>query len=142
MRKPSFVVLASVVLASCQDLPSSPQIEKRSDTSLEQDNSYIVVLKPGSGVPTPIVRNMIGNLGGTVDYTYTSALNGYAAHLSDAAVATLRARPDVQLVERDEVMTINSGGVQASAVWGLDRLDQARAKETHLEEGFSLLPPT
>ncbi|MEO7363608.1 MAG: S8 family serine peptidase, partial [Gemmatimonadaceae bacterium] len=83
------------------------------------------MLKPTSGLPTPIVRNMIGNLGGTVDYTYTSALNGYAAHLSDAAVATLRARPDVQMVERDEVMTINGGGVQAPAAWGLDRLDQA-----------------
>ena len=124
MRKPSFVVLASVVLASCQDLPSSPQLTQRLENSQLENNSYIVVLKPTSGGLTPIVRNMIGNLGGQVDFTYTSAIKGYAVHMSDAAAETLRARPEVQLVERDEVMTINGGGVQSPAAWGLDRLDQ------------------
>ncbi|MEP6835505.1 MAG: S8 family serine peptidase [Gemmatimonas sp.] len=125
MRKLSFVVLASVVLASCQDLPSSPELAKRSENSITENGSYIVVLKPGMSALTPIMRNMIGAAGGQVDYTYTTALNGFAAHMSDAAAANLRARPEVQLVEVDQVMTVSGGGVQSPAVWGLDRLDQA-----------------
>ena len=124
MRKLSFVVLASIVLAGCQDMPSAPELTKRSESSVADNGAYIVVLKPGNGELRPMMRNMIGNLGGQIDYTYTSALSGYAVRMSDASAEALRARPEVALVERDEIMTVNGGGVQSPVGWGLDRLDQ------------------
>lgn len=125
MRKLSFVVLASVVLASCQDATTAPVLASRQDSSPQQVGSYIVVLKPGMSSLAPITRNMIGSAGAQVDYTYTSALNGYAARMTAAAAATLAARPEVQFVEPDRILSINGGGLQSPVTWGLDRLDQA-----------------
>ncbi|MEO7998742.1 MAG: S8 family peptidase, partial [Gemmatimonadaceae bacterium] len=125
MRKLSFVVLASFVLASCQDVTTVPVLESRQDVAAQQVGSYIVVLKPGMSALAPITRSMIGNAGAQVDYTYTSALNGYAARMSASAAAALAARPEVQFVEPDGMMTATGGGIQSPATWGLDRLDQA-----------------
>lgn len=124
MRKLSFVVLASFVLTSCQDASTAPVLESRQDSSPLQVGSYIVVLKPGMSAIAPITRNMIGTVGAQVDYTYTSALNGYAARMTAAAAATLATRPEVQFVEPDRILSINGGGLQSPVTWGLDRLDQ------------------
>jgi subtilisin family serine protease len=130
VRKLSFVVLASIVLAGCQDGSTSPEFAQRSDVaaapvSASQDNAYIVVLKPGRSALTPIMRNMVGAVGGNVEYTYANALNGYVATMTESEAASLRTRSDVALVEKDEIISINGGGVQSPAIWGLDRLDQA-----------------
>ncbi|MGV3710542.1 MAG: S8 family serine peptidase [Gemmatimonas sp.] len=128
MRKLSFVVLASIVLAGCQDGSTSPEFAQRSDIvaapNTTQDNSYIVVLKPGRKSLTPVMRNMIGEVGGEVEYTYANAINGYVATMSESEAASLRTRSDVALVEKDEIISINGGGIQSPAIWGLDRLDQ------------------
>lgn len=130
MRKLSFVMLAGFVLAGCQDVTTAPVFESRQDVSAAQQSatqvgSYIVVLKPGMSALAPMTRSMIGTAGATVDYTYTSALNGYAARMTAAAAATLAARPEVQFVEPDRILSINGGGIQSPVTWGLDRLDQA-----------------
>lgn len=125
MRKLSFVVLASAVLASCSDVTTAPVLESRQDLSQFQVGSYIVVLKPGMSALAPVARSMIGNAGASVDYTYTSALNGYAARMTAAAAATLANRPEVAFVEPDRVLSISGGGIQSPVTWGLDRLDQA-----------------
>ena len=125
MRKLSFVVLASVVLASCQDATTAPALNARQDLSQFQVGSYIVVLKPGMSALAPVARSMVGGAGATIDYTYSSALNGYAARMTAAAAASLAARPEVAFVEPDQVLSVNGGGIQSPATWGLDRLDQA-----------------
>src|SRR5690606_22090571 len=70
-------------------------------------------------------------LGGTVQYTYSSALRGYAATLSDAALATVRADSAVAYVEADRVASLDDtpagdreGKKQKNATWGIDRVDQ------------------
>ena len=125
MRKLSFVVLAGFVLASCQDSPSAPEGSSRANNfPTLQTSSYVVVLKPGASADAPSMRNMMAAVS-TVDFTYTAAINGYAARMTAAAAASLQNNPDVLLVELDAPVSINAGGVQSPATWGLDRLDQA-----------------
>jgi len=125
VRKLSFVVLAGFVLASCQDSPSAPEGSSRANNfPTLQTSSYVVVLKPGASADAPSMRNMMAAVS-TVDFTYTAAINGYAARMTAAAAASLQNNPDVLLVELDAPVSINAGGVQSPATWGLDRLDQA-----------------
>ena len=53
---------------------------------------------------------------------YAHALRGFAAAMSDADAAALRADPEVALVEQDQIVTIDA--VQTGATWGIDRIDQ------------------
>ncbi|MEP6765672.1 MAG: S8 family serine peptidase [Gemmatimonadaceae bacterium] len=125
MRKLSFALLSSFVLASCQDAPTSPVVQSRSDaqpTGSPTDSSYIVVFRASSNGLHPIVSDMVARVGGTLEYTYTSALDGFAARMSEAAADEMRARSDVALVELDKDVSI--GTVQSGATWGIDRLDQ------------------
>ncbi|KDR86145.1 hypothetical protein GALMADRAFT_261704 [Galerina marginata CBS 339.88] len=50
-------------------------------------------------------------------------LNGFAGHLDDAALATLRASPDVEFVAEDGIM--HTMTTQTNAPWGLSRLSSA-----------------
>ena len=59
---------------------------------------------------------------GVLRRTFARAVTGFAAQLTDAAAAALRADPAVALVEPDPV--VYASGVQVGAPWGLDRLDQ------------------
>ncbi|SOC57790.1 Serine protease, subtilisin family [Ornithinimicrobium cerasi] len=56
-----------------------------------------------------------------VSHAYT-ALGGYAATLTPAQLAELRADPDVAWVEPDTVVSLDA--TQTGATWGLDRIDQ------------------
>lgn len=62
---------------------------------------------------------------GILRRTFGYAVQGFAAQLSDSAAAALRADPDVALIEPDRVVHASAGGVESSAPWGLDRIDQA-----------------
>ena len=53
---------------------------------------------------------------------YHSALTGFSAQMSDAAVEELRAHPDVAYIEANKTFTIAED--QSPATWGLDRIDQ------------------
>ena len=59
--------------------------------------------------------------GAKVTHTYT-ALGGYAAQLTAAQLAELRADPEVAFVQEDGVVSIDD--TQSGATWGLDRVDQ------------------
>jgi subtilisin family serine protease len=55
-------------------------------------------------------------------HVYRNAIKGFAADLSDAEVAELRADPDVAYVEPDQVYRATT--TQSGATWGIDRIDQ------------------
>jgi hypothetical protein len=62
---------------------------------------------------------------------YERALFGYAAQLSDAALAQVRADPDVAYVAQDGVVrAVQTGGTQSDPPWGLDRIDQRSLPRT------------
>ncbi|MGC5360763.1 S8 family peptidase [Streptomyces sp. DT24] len=87
--------------------------------------SYLVTLRKDAGFQASTARGkqLIGEYGGKVRRTYTSALNGYAATLSSSQAERLAADPAVATVEQDQ--KVHATGTQNNAPWGLDRIDQA-----------------
>lgn len=59
---------------------------------------------------------------GKVVRTYHKALYGFLMRMDANYMAQLRADPDVDFIEQDQIISINA--VQSNATWGLDRLDQ------------------
>ncbi|MFE4059172.1 S8 family peptidase [Streptomyces sp. NPDC059096] len=88
--------------------------------------SYIVTLKKSSGLKAASApgREVVSEYGGTVERTYTAALNGYAANLSATQARRLAADPAVDQVFQDR--TVRALATQTNPPsWGLDRIDQA-----------------
>jgi subtilisin family serine protease len=97
---------------------------------------YIIIFKEegGTAAATRKVRNaaaaaqsmaaqrLVQQLGGRVDHVYTSAVTGFSAALSPAALERLRAMPGVALIEADQEGTIAT--VQNNPPTGLDRVSE------------------
>ncbi len=82
---------------------------------------YIVVLK--ADTRSAVVANAHArSAGARVLAVYGAALKGYAARLTPAQLATVRADPRVAFVEADRTVSIAT--TQTNAPWGLDRIDQ------------------
>ncbi|HEY3221192.1 MAG TPA: S8 family peptidase [Gemmatimonadales bacterium] len=87
---------------------------------------YIVVFGPAVADPAGLASQLVRASGGTLRFTYTSALKGFAAKLPDAAARALARNPLVAYVEPDQVY--HSDETEAmdenGDPWGLDRIDQ------------------
>ncbi len=83
---------------------------------------YIVVFNDNVGNPRSEAEAMVRGNNGRLHHVYTNTLKGFAATLPEAAVQALRQHPNVNYVEQDQTVSLN--GLQASATWGLDRIDQ------------------
>ena len=81
---------------------------------------YIVVLKDGRS--SPAAAKYARTRGAQVLAVYGRALDGYAARLTGAELAAVRADPRVAYVEADRTVSIAT--TQTNAPWGLDRIDQ------------------
>jgi subtilisin family serine protease len=89
--------------------------------------SYIVMLKSGLATTSAqavgqAAGDLAGRYGGAVHYTYTSAMQGFNATMSESAARQLAADPRVALVEQDSV--VHTDVTQTGATWGIDRVDQ------------------
>ncbi|MFC3994458.1 S8 family peptidase [Nocardiopsis sediminis] len=80
------------------------------------EGQYIVVLEDGVSAAS-VTASDFGIRSEAVEHTYTNAINGFSAELSETEVTDVRANSSVAFVE--EV-----GTVQATETWGLDRIDQ------------------
>jgi len=78
---------------------------------------YIVVLKAGSDP-----RSVAAVAGVTARYTYTAALNGFAATLNPGQLTALQQNPNVSYIEQDAEVSLET--TQSGATWGIDRIDQ------------------
>ncbi|MCW2639992.1 MAG: serine protease, partial [Dactylosporangium sp.] len=89
-------------------------------------DSYIVVLKDKSAQAATIqstAASLARVHGGVVTRTYTNALKGYAARMSEAQAKILAAQPEVAYVEQNH--TVKATDTQSNPPsWGLDRIDQ------------------
>ncbi|MBB5954881.1 subtilisin family serine protease [Saccharothrix tamanrassetensis] len=84
-------------------------------------DSYIVVLKDAG---THSVTALSAKYQANVKHTYTSALRGFSATMTEAQARKLAADPSVSYVQQDAEVKL-SGTQAPTPSWGLDRIDQA-----------------
>src|SRR5437879_13721524 len=131
MRHPArfALIAAAVSLAACHE-PSSPTQPRSGGLGRALlgvvAGRYIVVFQDAVTDPAGLAQSLVSAYGGSLSQTYTSALKGFAASLSDAAVAALRQNPLVAYIETDQlVQTDGTEQMDANGdPWGLDRIDQ------------------
>ncbi|MEO8639149.1 MAG: S8 family serine peptidase [Chloroflexota bacterium] len=82
----------------------------------------IVVFRDSVADPAAVATQLARQHGFSLTYVYEHALKGFAASLPATAADALARNPNVAWVEADGVAY--PVGDQASATWGLDRIDQ------------------
>jgi subtilisin family serine protease len=90
---------------------------KLADPALRITGSYIIKLKDGAG------SRAVTALAGVAARHEYSIINGFAADLTPAQLAAVRASPLVEYVEEDA--KVQATATQTGATWGIDRIDQA-----------------
>src|SRR5256884_4063479 len=104
------------------DRPISLNASSNAATKELIPGEYIVVLKPAVQDVSGTARALVAAHAGSLGFTYTHALRGFSAHLSDVAAAALAQHPLVAYVEQAQMMHIID--TESNPDWGLDRLDQ------------------
>jgi subtilisin family serine protease len=121
-------VLVIVAFALSISSPAAAKGEApilRADSPMAIPGRYIIVFRPGT--PAAEVSAAAENArgwGGQIDFVYDAALLGFAGKFPEAAVAGLSHNPNVDFIEADQEITIDT--TQSSATWGLDRIDQRK----------------
>ena len=91
-------------------------------------NRYIVVMKSGvSREAMGDIRQRITGIGGKVVHVYTSALNGFSVEISPEGLQALRALPDVDYIEVDQLgsgHTLQPPNPAGAPPSGIDRIDR------------------
>ncbi len=85
--------------------------------------SYIVVFKESASPVSSLVSEVTGKLGGNVRQTFSRALHGYSATMSESQAKRVAADPSVAFVEQNRRVTITATQSNPPS-WGLDRVDQ------------------
>ncbi len=138
MRAVRYLTFAGVAaLAACAEspTPTAPELSPSlngvglgapilsANTAQVIPDRYIVVYKPFYFIASNQAARLVPAGEGTLIETYDAALQGFAADLTPAGLAAVRARPEVAYIEADQVFT--NTATQTGAPWGLDRIDQA-----------------
>ena len=130
MRKFGYLAAAAVGLAACGDTvrspvvaPDAPQVRQVGAARDVVPGQYIVVFDDAVVDVPARARALADALGGSLRFTYTAALKGFAVSgIPEGAVAVLAAAPGVRYVEQDQWMHVVTE--QTGATWGIDRIDQ------------------
>jgi subtilisin family serine protease len=86
--------------------------------------SYIVALRPtASGKVAGKAGDLATRYGGTVQHTYTAALQGFSTTMSLRQARRLAADPDVAYVQQNKTVHLVATQLNPPS-WGLDRIDQ------------------
>jgi len=119
------VLLLSAGLVACRDA-TIPDVPAAPVSATVVPGQYIVVFRDGVTDPVGLSTRMAKAQGGTLRFTYTSALKGFAARLSDDAVRALEQDPLVAYVEPDQEFRADvTQSMDANGdPWGIDRIDQ------------------
>ncbi len=89
-------------------------------------DSYIVVFKDSAMSASSVadkVSSLAEQYGSKVDYTYKSALRGFAGTMSEQAARKLAANPNVAYVQQNRTVHTTADQLNPPS-WGLDRVDQ------------------
>ena len=131
MKSRLAVVLSALTLAACAEPPTTP-----TPTGMQRTDAPVLQAKGTDGIPgqwivvfdddvrdAPGLADQLASAhGASPMYTYTGVLKGFAAQLSDQAVAALQRNPNVSYIEQDQTVTLSA--TQTGATWGIDRIDQ------------------
>ena len=136
-RNLALIMLFAVCMAA---LSLAPVLAQQSDKPTEDSGKlirmgdraipgqYIVVLDvdvDGKGDPAlaaTAASDLTASYGGVVTYTYSDALNGFAAQMTEEEALSLSKDPRVSFVEEDSMMYTMV--TQTNPPWGLDRIDE------------------
>ena len=125
--KRTVVVLAAFAAlgaAACRDV-TTPQ--PQSDATIPSAaGRYIVVFRDSVTDAPNLARQLMQATGGSLTFTYSRVLKGFAASLPQAALAVLGRNPRVAYIEPDQVFRADvTQAMDANGdPWGLDRIDQ------------------
>jgi subtilisin family serine protease len=110
---------------ACRDA-TRPEQDVSAKHAERVPGEYIVVFQPSVTKPAALAAQLVRGQGGTLRFTYASALKGFAATLPSAAAAALARNPVVAYVEQDQVYRADvTQSMDANGdPWGLDRVDQ------------------
>lgn len=101
---------------------ASPTASASANAQPELQGRYIVQFNDDVRDPQGLAMAMVNGNGGTLHFTYTRAIQGFAATLPPQAIAALARNPVIKLIEPDGIVTASA--TQSNATWGLDRIDQ------------------
>lgn len=136
-RRRGLAALAIAAAASAVTLSVTPAQAAEGTIQLADSRnavpgSYIVVLDNDhrAGPLETITREVLntaheltGQYGGAITSTFSSALTGYAAQLSEEQARRIAADPDVSYVQQNQRLHA-LGTQQRPPSWGIDRIDQ------------------
>ena len=116
----------SAASAAAPDAPQHQTGKARvigTDSPRAIKDRYIVVMdKTTTATQRGNAISQARSNGGQVHFTYSSALEGFAATLPARAVERLRENVHVSFIEADT--RVSTDTTQSPATWGLDRIDQ------------------
>ena len=124
MRWRSVVPVAAALLAAaCQDSThpvAAPDLARAAGVVAGE---YIVVFDRDIPDAPGLARQIVATHGGSLRFTYSTAIKGFAAALPEPAVRALENHPHVAYVEPDREVQLFDTQTNPPA-WGIDRIDQ------------------
>ena len=125
--RPLTAALVLLALAACRDQTAptdpTPRGASLSAGGDAQDSRIIVVFRSDVADPPGLARVLTTQLGGTLRFTYTNAIKGFAGSFPAAALEGLRNHPSVAYIEPDAEVQLHDTQTPTPA-WGIDRIDQ------------------
>jgi len=123
------VLAVALGVAACRDATAPPPPPHDVDGLIGSpvpSGRYIVVFRNDVADPSSLARQLVQAHGGSLSFTYTKAIKGFAATLPEPAARALALNPLVASVERDQVYHTDETQAmdENGDPWGLDRIDQ------------------
>ena len=134
VRAIGFALTVATWACSTNDTTTSPMHSaNRSVRDAADSASSHAELIPGQYIVTfadsvqdvpGLAKRIAAQYGHEPLFVYESAIKGFAAQLPDQAVEALQRNPQIERIEEDGVIHLESSGTQLNPTWNLDRIDQ------------------
>ena len=117
--------MAVATLAGSQPGPlrqSGAPVVGRDAPDAIQGRFIVVFRKDAGGSAVSAAANAARSSGAAIDFTFGTALHGFAGRIPEVALRGITRNPNVAFIEADRTVAV--ADTQSPATWGLDRIDQ------------------